>query len=66
MSERFRPAWRRSSRSTDGENCVEVAGMPAEIAVRDSKDPGGPRLLVPRRAWRTLHEDIRAGAYDLD
>ncbi|MFI0405490.1 DUF397 domain-containing protein [Actinomadura sp. 3N508] len=41
--------WRESSRSGDsGGSCVEVASMRNAVAVRDSKDPGGPVLVVPR------------------
>ncbi|RJL30541.1 DUF397 domain-containing protein [Bailinhaonella thermotolerans] len=44
--------WRRSSRSQpDGENCVEVAGVGAAVAVRDSKDPEGPWLEFTRGEW---------------
>lgn len=45
--------WRRSSYSTsNGGNCVELAGLPVGVAVRDSKDPDGPVLLVGRTALR--------------
>ncbi|PLW74149.1 DUF397 domain-containing protein [Streptomyces sp. SCUT-3] len=37
--------WRKSSYSGDtGGECVEVAAVDGGIAVRDSKDPDGPRL----------------------
>jgi hypothetical protein len=33
-------------------NCVEVArSLPRAVAVRDSKDPGGPQLGVSPAAW---------------
>lgn len=35
--------WKKSS-FTGNENCVEVAHLGTAIAVRDSKDPGGPVL----------------------
>ncbi|MEU9594463.1 DUF397 domain-containing protein [Streptomyces sp. NPDC048219] len=39
--------WRKSSYSSDqGGNCVEVAELPAVVAVRDSKDPAGPVLAL--------------------
>lgn len=45
--------WRRSSHSgSDGGQCVELAGVEDAVAVRDSKDPDGAVLLVPRLALR--------------
>ncbi|GAA1860186.1 DUF397 domain-containing protein [Actinomadura bangladeshensis] len=47
--------WRRSSYSgSNGGNCVELAdAVGAVVAVRDSKDPDGPVLLLTRAALRT-------------
>ncbi|URM97185.1 DUF397 domain-containing protein [Actinomadura madurae] len=47
--------WRKSTRSlSNGGECVELAGMAgAVVAVRDSKDPHGPVLLLTRAALRT-------------
>ncbi|MET9410409.1 DUF397 domain-containing protein [Streptomyces sp. NPDC002935] len=46
------PEWIRSSYSTDeGPDCVEAAAVPDRILVRDSKDPGGPRLVLTPAAW---------------
>lgn len=45
--------WRSSSRSGTSGNCVEVAGrLESVVAVRDSKDPGGAKLIFPAQAWR--------------
>ena len=39
--------WVKSSYSFANGNCVEVAALPGAVAVRDSKDPGGPVLTFP-------------------
>ncbi|MEV1077541.1 DUF397 domain-containing protein [Streptomyces sp. NPDC050211] len=45
--------WRKSTYSDDnGGECVEVAdGVPGVVPVRDSKNPGGPALLIGEAAW---------------
>jgi hypothetical protein len=43
--------WRKSSYSTSGNDCLEVAHVPSRSAVRDSKNPDGPRLEFPRAAF---------------
>jgi hypothetical protein len=51
-SPRPEPAtWRKSSHSGDEGACVEMAELPAAVAVRDSKDPAGPHLRFTRAAW---------------
>jgi hypothetical protein len=53
--------WRKSSYS--GGNCVEVAAtLPAAIAVRDSKDPTGPKLIFTPADWAAFTATIRTGA----
>ena len=54
--------WRKSSRSRDDDppdNCVEIAGVPNVVALRDSKDPGGPKLIVSRSDFRHLAETLK-------
>ncbi|GAA1791299.1 MULTISPECIES: DUF397 domain-containing protein [Actinomadura] len=48
-----RATWRKASRShDDGDQCVEVTSVLDVIAVRDSKDPDGPKIFVDRRDFR--------------
>ena len=53
--------WRKSKKSSpNGENCVELARLPHEIAVRDSKDPDGPWLTFSRGALRAFATEIKS------
>ncbi len=45
--------WRKSTRSSDDANCVEVAWVDRATAVRDSKNTG-PVLTFPTEAWARL------------
>ncbi|MGH3931415.1 MAG: DUF397 domain-containing protein [Pseudonocardiaceae bacterium] len=51
--------WRKSSRSTDVANCVEVAVLGAVVAVRDSKHPSGDTLVVTSHAWAAFTTALR-------
>ncbi|MFI6523037.1 DUF397 domain-containing protein [Spirillospora sp. NPDC050679] len=48
--------WRKSSHSSgnDAGSCVEAASAAGRVLVRDSKDPGGPRLRLSPTAWKAL------------
>ncbi|WP_026314114.1 DUF397 domain-containing protein [Actinomadura flavalba] len=53
--------WRKSSHSDpQGNNCIELASAPGTIAVRDSKNPEGPKLLVNRNDFRRFTETLQA------
>lgn len=53
--------WRTSSRSTGGNECVEVAQTRESCLVRDSKQPAGTWLSVGRHAWAGLTRRIKDG-----
>lgn len=58
--------WRKSSRSgANGGECVELAGCNCGVAVRDSKNPHGPKLTFPAAAWQTFTRSVKTGQYDL-
>ncbi|RFU38835.1 DUF397 domain-containing protein [Actinomadura logoneensis] len=53
--------WTKSSHSGSGDQCVEVAALSgARRAVRDSKDPGGPALLLASAEWRAMLDRLTA------
>jgi hypothetical protein len=56
--------WRTSSYTgSDGGNCVEVAtNLRGIVAVRDSKDRGGPVLILAKEEWRGFLAVVKAGA----
>ncbi len=50
-----RAEWRKSSYSGQDGNCVEVArNLPGLVAVRDSKEPDGAKLVISQAAWRVF------------
>ena len=59
-------AWRKSTHSTNNGQCVEVASCSCcAVAVRDSKDPDGPKLAFAPAEWSAFTQRVRTGAYDL-
>jgi uncharacterized protein DUF397 len=47
-------AWHKASFSASQTDCVEVAWPVTGVAVRDSKNPAGPILLLSERAHAAL------------
>ena len=60
--------WRKSSYSgSNGGACVDVAdNLPGIVAVRDSKEPHGPKLRFSREEWRAFTTSIKRGELGLD
>jgi hypothetical protein len=60
-----RAVWQKSSYSGgNGGQCVEVArNLRGIVAVRDSKDPDGPRLVFPAGQWRAFVDGVRHGEF---
>lgn len=55
--------WRKATRSANDGACVEVALVNGQIAVRDSKDPGGCWLRYPMRSWHDFTLSLKTEAY---
>ncbi|GAA4239720.1 hypothetical protein GCM10022254_61030 [Actinomadura meridiana] len=52
--------WRKARRSTEnGGNCIELASLKNTIAIRDSKNPNGPKLTITRKDFCHLTHSIK-------
>ncbi|MBO1417913.1 DUF397 domain-containing protein [Streptomyces sp. FH025] len=54
--------WYKSSYSAQANDCVETGRLESSgMAVRDSKDPGGPALQFTADAWAAFVGSVKAG-----
>jgi hypothetical protein len=57
--------WRKSSASNSSGSCVEVAELPdGQIAVRNSRYPGGPALIYRRAELAAFVAGAKNGEFD--
>lgn len=63
MSHTSTPQWRKSSHSTAGNDCVEVAQTGTTCAVRDSKNPANGHLTFAPTAWEDFTSAIKHGRH---
>lgn len=55
--------WRKSRYSAIN-GCVEVAFVEDRVAVRDSKDRGGPILVFSVLEWQAFVQGVQDGDFD--
>jgi hypothetical protein len=58
------PEWRKSQQSLNNGACVELAAIKGCIAIRDSKDPGGPALVSSPAEWHAFLDGAKKGKFD--
>jgi len=51
--------WRKSTRSSESNTCVEVAFAGPVVGLRDSKNTAGPLLALPATAFTALKATLR-------
>jgi Domain of unknown function (DUF397) len=55
--------WVKSSHSGANGQCVEIASAAGQVAIRDSKNPGGPILVTAPREFRAFLDSARNGEF---
>ncbi len=57
--------WRKSTRSGDNGQCVEVRRAGEMIEVRDTKDRSGPTLRFTLEEWAAFTGGTKDGEFDV-
>jgi hypothetical protein len=57
--------WRKATASQGSQGCVELAPLPNAVAIRDSKDPEGSRLVLGTETARTVLTAVKHGHHSL-
>ncbi|GAA1859273.1 DUF397 domain-containing protein [Actinomadura bangladeshensis] len=53
--------WKKASRSNEsGDACIELASDVDAVAIRDSKDPDGPKLIIGHSDFRHLADALKS------
>lgn len=56
--------WRKAQVSVNNGQCLELARAEDMIAIRDSKNPGGPVLKYTRAEWHAFLDGAKNGEFD--
>lgn len=57
--------WKKSTYSA-ASDCIEIAFLDGQVAIRDSKDSGGPVLLFTKREWNAFVAGVHDGQFHKD
>jgi len=55
--------WKKSTMSASNGGCVEVADGGDAIALRDSKNPDGPKLVFTPLEWDCFLDGVHKGEF---
>ncbi|GIF74145.1 DUF397 domain-containing protein [Asanoa siamensis] len=64
MTDFSQAVWRKSTKTQQAGQCVEVAKVGDVVGVRDSKDPGGPVLVFTPREFAAFLDGAAKGEFN--